>query len=150
MKILFLCTGNACRSQMAEGWARALAKPAAVIRSAGIIAHGLNPRAVQVMSEVGVDIGAHHSKVITLEAIDAVDLVVTVCGHADEHCPVTPAGVEKVHWPLTDPARAEGLASDIEAVFRASRDDIRDRVRALLIRYDCLNPSDNDSFLAKR
>lgn len=150
MRILFICTGNACRSQMAEGWARALANPAAVIQSAGIKAHGLNPRAVQVMLEAGVDISAQTSKVINACDFEALDLVVTVCGHADEHCPVVPAGVEKVHWPLPDPASAEGLTADIEAVFRASRDDIRDRVRALLIRYDCLKEADNERWVPKR
>jgi arsenate reductase len=150
MKILFLCTGNACRSQMAEGWAGALANPAAVIRSAGIKAHGLNPRAVQVMLEAGVDISAQTSKVINACDFDVLDLVVTVCGHADEHCPVVPARVEKIHWALPDPAGAEGSTADIETVFRVSRDDIRDRVRALLINYDCLNAAEDERLVPKR
>ena len=150
MKILFLCTGNACRSQMAEGWARALANPAAVIQSAGIKAHGLNPRAVQVMLEAGIDISAQTSKVINARDFEALDLVVTVCGHADEHCPIVPARVKKIHWPLPDPAAAEGLAADIENVFRDSRDDIRDRVQALLIDYDCLNAASDKRLAPKR
>ena len=150
MKILFLCTGNACRSQMAEGWARALANPSAVIQSAGIKAHGLNPRAVQVMLEAGVDISAQTSKVISARDFDGLDLVVTVCGHADEHCPVVPARVKRIHWPLPDPAGAEGLVADIETVFRASRDDIRDRVQALLIEYDCLKAVSDERLAPKR
>jgi len=150
MKILFLCTGNACRSQMAEGWARAMANPGAVIRSAGIEAHGLNPRAAQAMLEAGVDISTQTSKVINACDFDALDLVVTVCGHADEHCPVVPARIRKIHWPLLDPASAEGLAADIETVFRASRNDIRDRVQALLIEYDCLNPAAAERLIPKR
>jgi arsenate reductase len=133
MKILFLCTGNACRSQMAEGWARAMAKPGAVIRSAGIEAHGLNPRAAQAMLEAGVDISTQTSKVI-----NACD------------CPVVPARIRKIHWPLLDPASAEGLTADIETVFRASRNDIRDRVQALLIEYDCLNPAAAERLIPKR
>ena len=150
MKILFLCTGNACRSQMAEGWARAMAKPAAVICSAGIEAHGLNPRAAQAMLEAGVDISTQTSKVVNARDFDALDLVVTVCGHADEHCPVVPARILKIHWPLLDPASAEGLTADIETVFRASRDDIRDRVQALLIDYDCLNAASDKRLAPKR
>jgi len=114
MKMLFLCTGNACRSQMAEGWARALANPSAVIQSAGIKAHGLNPRAVQVMLEAGVDISAQTSKVISARDFDGLDLVVTVCGHADEHA--RRAARVKNPWPLPDPAAAEGLVADIETV----------------------------------
>jgi len=150
MRILFLCTGNACRSQMAEGWARALANPSDVICSAGIEAHGLNLLAVQVMLEAGIDISAQTSKVITLCDLDQVDLVVTVCGHADEHCPVVPARVEKIHWPLQDPARTEGSTAEIAAVFRAARDDIRDRVQALLTDYDCLNAASVERLVPKR
>ena len=147
---MFLCTGNACRSQIAEGWARALANKEVVVGSAGIAAHGLNPRAVQVMTEAGVDISGQRSKVVTGGDVERFDLIVTVCGHADEHCPVVPARVEKVHWPLLDPARAQGNADEIDAVFRACRDDIRGRVRTLLTRYDCLNPSSADGLTLKR
>jgi len=111
MNILFLCTGNSCRSQMAEGWARHVAGSAFGVQSAGIEAHGKNPRAIRIMQ---------------------ADLVVTVCGHADEHCPVLPPGTRKVHWPLDDPAKATGTEEEILQVFRASRDDIRERVKGLL------------------
>jgi arsenate reductase len=132
VNILFLCTGNSCRSQMAEGWARQLAGDRHVIQSAGIEAHGRNPRAIAVMHEAGVDISAQESTRVTDAMLAAADLVVTVCGHADEHCPALPPGKQKVHWPLDDPARATGGEAEILAVFRASRDDIRRRVEALL------------------
>ncbi len=130
--ILFLCTGNACRSQMAEGWARALGGEDLVVQSAGIEAHGRNPRAIAVMKEAGVDISGQASTRLTPAMLHGVDLVVTVCGHADEHCPALPPGVRRIHWPLEDPARATGSEEEIMAVFRASRDDIRRRVQNLI------------------
>jgi arsenate reductase len=132
MNILFLCTGNSCRSQIAEGWARQLAGNRHTIQSAGIEAHGKNPRAIAVMQEAGVDISGQESTRVTDAMLDAADLVVTVCGHADEHCPALPAGTRKLHWPLNDPAKACGSEAEIMAVFRASRDDIRQRVSELL------------------
>ncbi len=132
--ILFLCTGNACRSQMAEGWARWFGQPLFEVQSAGIECHGKNPRAIAVMKEAGLDISGQESTRVTDEMLARADLVVTVCGHADEHCPVLPPGTRKEHWPLPDPARAEGSEEEIMAVFRASRDDIRQRVRELLER----------------
>jgi arsenate reductase len=132
VSVLFLCTGNSCRSQMAEGWARELGGERLEVQSAGIEAHGLNPRAVAVMREAGVDISRQVSTRLTPGMLGGVDLVVTVCGHADEHCPVLPAEVRKLHWPLEDPAKAQGSGSEIMDIFRASRDDIRRRVHALI------------------
>ena len=134
MNILFLCTGNSCRSQMAEGWTRALADDSTTVQSAGIEAHGKNPRAIAVMAEAGQDISQQESTRVDTAMLAAADLVVTVCGHADEHCPVLPAGTRKEHWPLDDPAKATGSEDEIMAVFRASRDEIRQRVEALLQR----------------
>lgn len=134
MNILFLCTGNACRSQMAEGWARALAGDSVVIQSAGIEAHGKNPRAIAVMKEAGIDISQQQSTRVDDSMLEDANLVVTVCGNADEHCPVLPAGTHREHWPLSDPARADGSEEQVMQVFRASRDDIRQRVEALLQR----------------
>ncbi|MDD3449741.1 MAG: arsenate reductase (thioredoxin) [Gammaproteobacteria bacterium] len=133
-RILFLCTGNSCRSQMAEGWGRALGGGRFECRSAGIEAHGRNPRAIAVMAEAGVDISGQESTRLTEEMLAGVDLVVTVCGHADEHCPVLPAGTRKEHWPLSDPARATGTEAEVTAVFRATRDEVRGRVADLLER----------------
>jgi arsenate reductase len=132
MNILFLCTGNSCRSQIAEGWARHIGGDSIVVQSAGIERHGQNPRAIAVMREAGVDITGQESISLSKEMLAAADLVVTVCGHADEHCPVLPAGVQKEHWPLDDPARATGAEAEIMDVFRASRDDIQRRVIGLL------------------
>ena len=132
MNILFLCTGNSCRSQMAEGWARHFAGNAFGVQSAGIEAHGKNPRAISIMQEAGIDISGQESTRVTPDMLEQADLVVTVCGHADEHCPVLPPGTRKVHWPLDDPAKATGTEEEILQVFRASRDDIRKRVKGLL------------------
>ena len=132
MNILFLCTGNSCRSQMAEGWARQMAGEDFEIQSAGIEAHGQNPRAISVMREAGVDISTQESTRLTDEMLAAADLVVTVCGHADEHCPAVPAGTKKVHWPLSDPARARGDEAAVMETFRATRDEVERRVRDLI------------------
>jgi len=131
-KILFLCTANSARSQMAEGFARALAGDRWEVRSAGTAPAGLNPLAVKVMAEVGIDISGHTSKVLDPEVFKAADVVVTLCGDAAESCPLTPPGVRRIHWPLPDPARATGTREEILAAFRAVRDDIRKRVQTLL------------------
>ena len=104
--ILFLCTGNSCRSQMAEGWARQYGGDKLTATSAGIEAHGKNPRAIAAMQEAGIDISQQQSTRLTPNMLQHIDLVITVCGHADEHCPLLPAGAEKRHWPLPDPAPA--------------------------------------------
>jgi len=139
--ILFLCTGNSCRSQMAEGWANWYGKPLFEIQSAGIEAHGKNPRAIAVMNEVGVDISNQQSTKVTDDMLAQADLVVTVCGHADEHCPSLPADTKKEHWPLQDPAKAQGNEDEIMQQFRASRNDIKARVQELLRR---LSSTKND------
>ena len=131
-RILFLCTGNSCRSQMAEGWANHLDRERLEARSAGIEAHGKNPRAIAVMREAGVDISGQESTRVTDDMIRRADIVVTVCGHADEHCPVLPPGVKKVHWPLSDPAKATGTEAEIMAQFHATRDEVRRRVADLI------------------
>jgi len=132
MHVLFLCTGNSCRSQMAEGWARTFAPANIQVQSAGIEAHGKNPRAIAVMAEAGVDISYQESTKLVSSMLAWADVVVTVCGHADEHCPVLPPDVHKIHWPLSDPAKATGTEEEVLAVFRASRDDIRQRVQQLM------------------
>lgn len=134
MHVLFLCTGNSCRSQIAEGWARHLGPAWLTVESAGIEQHGKNPRAITVMAEAGVDISGQASTRLTNAMLQRADHVVTVCGHADEHCPVLPAHVSKEHWPLSDPARAEGNEEVIMQVFRTCRDDIRERVAELITR----------------
>lgn len=136
MNLLFLCTGNSCRSQMAEGWAKQLAPAWLKVDSAGIEAHGKNPRAIAVMREAGVDISAQESTKLSSEMLAWADYVVTVCGHADEHCPALPAGTRKEHWPLNDPAKATGSEEQVMATFRATRDEVRRRVEDLIARLD--------------
>jgi arsenate reductase len=131
-RILFLCTGNSCRSQMAEGWAHHLGDDLVDAQSAGIEAHGKNPRAIAVMQEAGVDISGQESTRVTDDMIRNADLVVTVCGHAHEHCPALPPGVKKIHWPLSDPAKATGTEEEIMAQFRATRDEVCRRVAELI------------------
>lgn len=134
MNILFLCTGNSCRSQMAEGWAKQISPAGWDIESAGIETHGKNPRAIAVMGEADVDISGQESTRVTDDMLEQADLVVTVCGHADEHCPVLPAGTRKEHWPLSDPAKAAGSEDEVMDVFRTTRDEVRKRVQELIDR----------------
>ncbi|MDA8746091.1 arsenate reductase ArsC [Rubripirellula amarantea] len=127
-KVLFLCTGNSCRSQMAEGWTRHVHDEAIEAYSAGIEAHGLNPNAAHVMKEAGVDISDQTSKLAdSLEDI-ALDLVVTVCGHADENCPTFLTKAKVVHVGFDDPPKlAKDAASEDEALdhYRRVRDEIQ-------------------------
>ena len=134
INILFLCAGNSCRSQIAEGWARELGGDWLQVQSAGIEAHGKNPRAITVMQEAGVDISNQESTKLTDDMLACADYLVSVCGHADENCPVLPAHVRKEHWPLDDPAKATGSEEEIMQVFRASRDDIKQRVADVIER----------------
>ncbi len=134
MNILFLCTGNSCRSQMAEGWARALKGDRFKAFSAGLEAHGLNPLAVRVMAEAGVDIRGQSSKTLASLAGHTFDVVITVCGHADEHCPVFPGVTRKVHHGFDDPpALARGASDEQEALghFRRVRDEIKAYIQTL-------------------
>lgn len=134
LRILFLCTGNSCRSQMAEGWTRALKGDVIEAYSAGIETHGLNPNAVQVMAEAGVDISGHHSKLLNELKDVEFDYVVTVCGHANENCPFFPGSTKVIHAGFDDPPRlAETSATKKEALdhYRRVRDEIRTFVEAL-------------------
>jgi arsenate reductase len=132
-QIYFLCTGNSCRSQMAEGFAKQMLGPEWRVASAGIETHGLNPQAVAVMAEVGIDISGQYSKLIDNDYLQSSDLVVTLCGDARDKCPTTPPNVQRLHWPLSDPAVATGTPAEIRAAFRQVRDDIKQRVQALRI-----------------
>jgi arsenate reductase len=119
---------------MAEGWMRQLGGNDLNVKSAGIEAHGQNPRAISTMAEAGVDIAGQQSSQFDAAMLDWADYVVTVCGHADEQCPILPAGTRKEHWPLPDPAQAAGTEEEISAAFRESRDDIRHRVADMIER----------------
>ncbi len=128
--VLFLCTGNACRSQMAEGFARRLLPPDVRIYSAGTSPKTVDPRAVQVMAEIGVDIGAQRSKSVSDVPIESVSHVVTLCGEAAEQCPTMPDR-RREHWPIVDPARAEGSPDHVLQTFRGVRDEILARIHEL-------------------
>jgi two-component system, OmpR family, phosphate regulon sensor histidine kinase PhoR len=131
--ILFVCTGNSCRSQMAEGFARMLATNGRRIYSAGTLPQAIHPLAVRVMKEAGVDISHQYSKALDEVPIREVDLVVTLCGNAVETCPTLAIKAEQTHWPLADPALAQGDEEQVLQVFRTVRDDIRTRVQQLLV-----------------
>ncbi|MFC4306702.1 arsenate reductase (thioredoxin) [Cohnella boryungensis] len=127
--VYFLCTGNSCRSQMADGLLNALGGHLYEVRSAGLEAHGLNPRAVKVMAEAGVDISSNNSDVIDPEILNRATYVITLCGHADEHCPViSNPNVIKWHWGFDDPAKATGTEDEILVQFREVRNAIKARV----------------------
>lgn len=127
--IYFLCTGNSCRSQMAEGFGRKYLGDKYDIHSAGIEAHGVNPNAVKVMKEVGIDISNQKSKTIDSELLNRADYVITLCGDAEDACPTTPPYVKRYHWGFDDPAKAEGTEEEKWAVFRRVRDEIENRIK---------------------
>ena len=134
LKVLYLCTGNSCRSQMAEGWARRLKGDEIEAYSAGIETHGLNPNAVKVMSEAGVDISDQRSKHVDELRDVEFDYVVTVCGHAHESCPMFRGGAKVVHVGFDDPPKlARDAKTEEEALqhFRRVRDDIKAFVESL-------------------
>jgi arsenate reductase (thioredoxin) len=134
MKILFLCTGNSCRSQMAEGWTRHLRAETLQAYSAGLTAKGLHPRAVQVMHEAGVDITGQKSQTVDdLQGLE-FDVVITVCGHANEHCPYFSGAIRIVHKGFDDPPQlAKTAKTEEEALshFRRVRDEIRSFIETL-------------------
>ena len=133
-KVLFLCTGNSCRSQMAEGWARHIKADAIDAYSAGTQPHGMNPLAMKVMAEAGVDISAQHSKHLNDLSHVPFDFVVTVCDNANESCPVFPGKTKRLHVGFDDPPRlAKDAKSEEEALshYRRVRDEIRDFVQRL-------------------
>jgi len=129
--ILFLCTGNSCRSQMAEGFARHLGNGRYRFFSAGTEPKGIHPLAVRVMREVGIDITGQRSKSLANIPLDSVDQVITLCGDAADNCPALSAKVKRIHWTLPDPALARGEEQEVLQVFRRVRDDLRARVESL-------------------
>ncbi|UPT66418.1 MAG: arsenate reductase ArsC [Sphingobacteriales bacterium JAD_PAG50586_3] len=129
MNILVLCTGNSCRSQIAHGYLQHFAGTKAVIYSAGIEAHGVNPKAIEIMAEDGIDISYHTSNLVD-EYIDIpFDYVITVCDNANERCPYFPGKTQRRHHNFTDPAKATGTPEEVKEVFRQVRDEIREYAR---------------------
>ena len=132
MKVLILCTGNSCRSQMAEGWLRHLAGDHFEVVSAGTHPVGLNPYAVTVMGEAGVDISHQVSKRVDPYIEQRFDYVITVCDNAQEACPIFPGAASKLHWNFDDPAKATGPYEQQLMVFRKTREEIADRIRQFI------------------
>jgi len=132
IKIMFLCTGNSCRSQMAEGFAREFGKGLIAPHSAGLIAAGVNPRAIAVMKEAGIDISRQKSEEIYEVLLRTMDIVITLCGNAEESCPYTPPEIKRIHWPIKDPVGTIGTEEEIMKEFRRARDEIKNRVEELI------------------
>lgn len=131
-KIMFLCTANSCRSQMAEGFAKEYSRGSIEVYSAGIMAAGIHRKAIAVMKELGIDISGQRSKEIDENLLRQMDIVITLCGHAEETCPRTPPEIKRIHWPIRDPVGAIGTEEHIMTDFRRARDEIKENVRALI------------------
>jgi len=131
-KVIFLCTANSCRSQMAEGLAREYGKGLIEVYSAGLMAAGVHRRAIAVMKEIGIDISGQKSKMIEENFLKKMDIVVTLCVHAEEYCPVTPPGIKRIHWPIKDPVGTIGTEEQIMREFRRARDEIKEKVQDLI------------------
>ncbi len=137
-RVLFLCTGNSCRSQMAEGWLRHLAGDRFEALSAGTNPVGVNPQAVEVMQEVGIDISHQQSKHVAEFQGRRLHHVITVCDHAQESCPTEPRGDVRLHWSFDDPAHAQGSVLERVQIFRRVRDEIGKQIREWLRETDRL------------
>ncbi|MHC5083833.1 MAG: arsenate reductase ArsC [Planctomycetota bacterium] len=131
LNVLFLCTGNSCRSQMAEGWARHLKSDCIEAFSAGVNPHGINERAVAIMKEAGVDISGHTSNHLDEYSMIDFDYVITVCDNAKEHCPLYPKKTTMIHHTFDDPSFVIGTDEQITSEFRRVRDEIRDFVAGM-------------------
>ena len=134
-KILVLCTGNSCRSQIAEGYLRHYAGNKAEVYSAGVETHGVNPKAIQVMKEDGIDISHHTSNNITEYLNIDFDYVITVCDNAKERCPYFPSSAKKFHYNFPDPAKATGTEEQIMKQFRSVRNEIKNYCREFVKKY---------------
>lgn len=130
-RVLILCTGNSARSQMAEGLLRAMAGDRFEVASAGVAPTQVRPEAVQVMSEIGIDISDHRSKSVEEFTGQAFDYVITVCDNANQQCPAFPGKAERIHWSIPDPAEIKGDENARLAAFRSARDDLRARFKSL-------------------
>ncbi len=131
-KIMFLCTANSCRSQMAEGFAKEFGKGLIEVYSAGLMSAGVHRRAAAVMKEVGIDISKQKSKEIDEKLLRQMDIVVTLCGHAEAYCPRTPPEIKRIHWPIEDPVGTIGTEEMIMREFRRARDEIKEKVQGLI------------------
>ncbi|MBD3167851.1 MAG: arsenate reductase [candidate division Zixibacteria bacterium] len=135
-KIIFICTANSCRSQMAEGLLREMSNGQFEVYSAGTSPSFVNPLAIGVMGELGIDISEQRSESIDDYIGDEFDYVITVCGRAEEECPMFPGNAEKIHWPIDDPAEANGTEDNILKAFREARDDLKRRIESFIRESD--------------
>jgi arsenate reductase len=131
--VLVLCTGNSCRSQIAEGYLRYFHGEKAEVYSAGVETHGVNPRAIATMKEDGIDLSAHTSNHVDEYLSISFDLILTVCDHASERCPIFPGKAQRIHHNFTDPAKVIGTEEEIMAEFRRVREEIKGFCRLLEI-----------------
>lgn len=131
--VLVLCTGNSCRSQIAEGYLRYYHGEKAEVYSAGVETHGVNPRAIATMKEDGIDLSAHTSNHVDEYLSISFDLILTVCDHASERCPIFPGKAQRIHHNFTDPAKVIGTEEAIMAEFRRVREEIKEFCRLLEI-----------------
>jgi len=138
LKVMFLCTGNSCRSQMAEGFARELGRGMIEPHSAGLLETMVHPRAIAVMKEKGIDISVQRSKSIDEELLRKMDVIITLCGHAEAMCPLTPPGIRRLHWPIDDPVGIMGSEKKIMKEFRRARDEIRVKIDGFIKGLDTM------------
>jgi len=132
IRVLFLSTGNACRSQMAEAWAKEMASDLVKVKSAGIEVQGINDIAVSVMSEVGIDMSKQVPARVNGELLEWADLIVTLCDNVEEQCPIVNFDTMKLHLPLSNPAKYKGSDEDVLTAFRQTRDKVKKRVEYVL------------------
>jgi arsenate reductase len=131
-KVLFICTGNSIRSQMTEGFMKALGGKAWIVQSAGVIPTFVHPLAVRVMMEMEIDISDQKSKSVNTFVNETFDVIITLCDHAAATCPAFPGQARRLHWPIDDPIGATGTMEERLVLFRKARDEIRNRVEAFL------------------
>ena len=135
-KVMFLCTGNSCRSQMAEGFAKELGKGIIEPYSAGVISTFVHPRAIEAMKEIGIDISGQSSKEIDKGQLKKMDIIITLCSNAEESCPLTPPEIKRFHWPIKDPVSFSGTEDEIMNEFRRARNEIKERIAGFISDFD--------------
>lgn len=132
LKAMFLCTANSCRSQIAEGFARKLGEGFIEAYSAGLFSFHVHPRAIEIMKEIGIDISDQKSKAIDERVLKNMDIIITLCGHAEASCPATPSGIKRIHMPVDDPVGTTGTEEEIMNAFRSTRDEIKTKIEGLI------------------
>jgi len=133
LKVMFLCTGNSCRSQMAEGIAKTYGNGLLEAYSAGLYPSNINSNAIKVMQEIGIDISEQESKFIDSTLVKQMDYIITLCSDAEKSCPATPPEIKRIHWPIDDPAKAVGTKEEILKEFARARNKIKDRIEKFIM-----------------